>query len=181
MNRDALERSSVHGALQLGHAHLALSAQGVCLGGKDAGHVVQRDDAHGVGRGLDDGGAGHDAGHGAGVGHIKVITARDAQVDVLELGRCLVQVGDELGELLGEHGAGRIADGDRLGAGGDHGVDDAGQIGHVGAGGVDGHELDVVGELGALRHRIGGVGDQRVGLLALDVLHAGGADGRFHL
>ena len=170
-----------HGALELGHAHLALGVQDVGLGGKDAGEVVERDDAHGVGRGLDDGGARHDAGHGAGVCHVEVVAARDAQVDVLELGRGLVQVGDELGELLGEHGACGIADGDGLGADSHHGLDDLGQVGHVGAGGVDGHELDVVGELGAFRHRLSGVGDQRVALLALDVLHAGGAHGRFHL
>ena len=160
---------------------MTLGAQRVGLRGEDPGHVVERDDAHGIGRGLDQGGTGHDTGNGASIGHVEVVAAGDAQVDVLELGRSLVEVGDELGELLGKHGAGGVAHRDRLGAGLDHGVNDLGQVGDVGTGGVDGDELDVVGKLGALGNGRGGVGDERVGLPALDVFHARGAHGGLDL
>ena len=156
---------------------MALGTQGVGLRGENPGHVVERDDAHGIGRGLDQRGTGHDTGNGASIGHVEVIAAGNAQVDVLELGRSLVEVSDELGELLGKHGAGGVAHRNRLGAGLDHGVDDLGQVGNIGAGGVDGDELDVVGQLSALGNGRGDVGNERVGLAALDVLHTRGAHG----
>ena len=168
----AQARDLVHGALELGHADVALGVQSVGLCREDPRHIVERDDAHGVGRRLDQGGACHDARNGAGVCHVEIVAARNAQLDFSKLGSGLEEVADELGELFGQHGARGVAHDHRLGAGAGNGLDDLRQIGNIGAGGVDGHELDVVGERGALGNGTGGVVDERVGLLALDVFHA---------
>ena len=154
---------------------MALGVQCVGLRGEDSRYVVERDNAHGVGRRLDQGSACHDAGNGAGVRHIEIIAARNTQIDFGKLGSSLEKVADKLGELLRQHGARGVAHGHRLGAGAGDGLDDLRQIGNVSAGGVDGDELDVVGELGALGNGTGGVVDERVCLLALDVFHGGRA------
>ena len=91
------------------------------------------------------------------------------------MGSSLEEVADELGELFGQHGTRGVAHGHRLGAGAGDGLDNLRQIGNIGAGGVDGDELDVVGERGALGNGCGGVVDERVCLLALDVFHGGRA------
>ena len=154
---------------------MALGVQSVGLRREDSRHIVERDDAHRVGRRLDQGSACHDARNSASVCHVEVVAARNTQLDFGKLGSGLEKLANELGELLGQHGARGVAHGHRLGAGAGNGLDDLRQIGNIGAGGVDGHELDVVGESGALGNGCGGVVDERVGLLALDVLHARGA------
>ena len=164
-------------ALHLGGLKTTVGVVDVALGLQDLGHIGQGDQIQPVGGGLDLPGTVADGGEGAGIGHGQVIGAGDAETNRGKLGDVGVQVPEEGGELVGEHGTGGVADGDGLHACGNGGGEDLIEEGPVAPGGVVGHEFHVGAEGQAVGDGLPDGLDHGRRLLVVQVLHLNGADG----
>ncbi len=125
-------------------------------------------------------GSGVDAGKGVGDGHAEVVVTVGGEDDILRAGDLGEEHAEGGGVLLGRGVADGVGDVDGGGAGLDGDGDDLDEEVGVGAGGVFGGELDVVGEGAGEANGLGGLvkslgaGDLQLGL---EVQVGGGEEG----
>ena len=131
---------------------------------------------HRIGRHLDLRSAAAGGSDGTGICHGQFIGAGYTQVHHAQGGNQLIDLFDEGGKLVGQHGAGSIAQGNGSSTGLDGGGNSLSKERRITAACIIGYEFHIGADFLAGSHGIGDGGKHRIGLFVEQIFHLHGAD-----